>query len=84
MELKMPNETPDQKHEPGHQTRTLVLPHAETDLDASMAHTDRQRPTSNDSQASHDRGLVVTLWLFALLIAEIEFWTLAFTHMYRM
>ena len=41
-----------------------------------------QRLTSN-AQPSHDRGLVVLLWLLALLIAEIEFWTLAFVHMYR-
>jgi hypothetical protein len=84
MELKMPSNTPHQKHEPGHQVRPHVLPHPETDLDASVAHTDRQRPTSNESQPSHDRGLVAMLWLLALLIAESEFWMLAFAHMYRM
>ena len=79
----MPNKTPDQKHELGHQVRTHVLPHPETDLDARVAHTDRRRSTSNKSQPSHGRGPVVTLWLLALLIAEIEFWMLAFAHMYR-
>ena len=39
--------------------------------------------TSKASQPSHDRGPAVALWLLALLIAEIEFWTLAFAHMYR-
>ena len=79
----MPNNTPDQKHELGHRVRTHVLPHPETDLDAQVAHTDRQRSTSNESQPSHDGGFVAVLWLLALLIAEIEFWMLAFAHMYR-
>jgi hypothetical protein len=70
MELKMPNNTPDQK-EFAHQLR------------ASVAHTDRQRSTSNESQPSRDGGFVAMLWLLALLIAEIEFWMLAFAHMYR-
>ena len=79
----MPNETLDQNHELGHQARTRVLPHLGTDLDAGVAQTDRQRSMSNESQPSHVRGLVVMLWLLALLIAEIEFWTLTFAHMYR-
>jgi hypothetical protein len=83
MELEMPNTAPDQKHELGHQARTPALPGPDADLDASVTHTDRQRPTSDEAQPSHDRGLVVMLWLLALLIAEIEFWTLAFAHMYR-
>ena len=78
----MPNNTPHQNHELGHQVHTLVLPHAETDLDASVVHTDRQRSTSD--APSEDRGPAVLLWLLALLIAEIEFWMLAFAHMYRM
>jgi hypothetical protein len=84
MELKMPNETRDQEHELGHQVRAHELPHPETDLGPSVAHRNRQRPTSDKSQPSHDGGLVATLWLLALLIAEIEFWMLAFAHMYRM
>ena len=40
--------------------------------------------THQKSQPSRDRGLVVVLWLLALLIAEIGFWMLAFAHMYRM
>ena len=80
----MPNETRDQEHELGHQVRAHVLPHAETDLGSSVAHTNRQRSTSDKSQSSPDRGLVVMLWLLALLIAQIEFWMLAFAHMYRM
>lgn len=54
-----------------------------TRLDARMTHTDRERSTSNASQSSDDAGLLVVLWLLALLIAEIEFWMLAFAHMYR-
>jgi hypothetical protein len=83
MEPKMPDKTLEQKHELGHQVRTLVLPHADTDLDARVAHTDPQRSTSN-AQPSEDRGPVALLWLLALLIAEIEFWMLAFAHMHRM
>jgi hypothetical protein len=80
----MPNETLDQTHELGHQVRTHALSGLEADPDASAAHTNRQRSTSDESQPSHDRGPVVVLWLLALLIAEIEFWMLAFAHMYRM
>jgi hypothetical protein len=79
----MPKTPPEQKHELGHQTRTHALPDPEAGLDARVTHTDRQRSTSNASQPSHDAGLVMVLWLLALLIAEIEFWTLAFAHMYR-
>ena len=79
----MANKSLDQKHELSHQVRADVLPHPETDLDASVAHTDRERSTSNESQPSHDGGFVAMLWLLALLIAEIEFWMLAFAHMYR-
>jgi hypothetical protein len=39
--------------------------------------------TSKASQPSYDRGPAAALWLLALLIAEIEFRTLAFAHMYR-
>jgi hypothetical protein len=49
----------------------------------TVGHTDRERSTNNESQPSHDGGLVVMLWLLALLIAEIEFGILAFAHMYR-
>jgi hypothetical protein len=37
-----------------------------------------------EAQPSRDHGLVVTLWLLALLLAEVEFFLLAFAHMYRM
>ena len=77
----MPNNTPHENHELGHRVRTYALSGPETDPNASVA---RQRSTSNESQPSRERGLVVTLWLLALLIAEIEFWMLAFSHMYRM
>lgn len=60
------------------------MPNKTPDLDASVVHADRQRSTSNESQPSHDDGLVAMLWLLAALIAEIEFWMLAFAHMYRM
>ena len=30
------------------------------------------------------RAPVIMLWLLAFLIAEVEFWMLAFAHMYRM
>jgi hypothetical protein len=36
-----------------------------------------------DRRNPHDDGLVVALWLLALLIAEIELWTLVLAHMYR-
>jgi hypothetical protein len=68
MEPKMPKTPPEQEHQR---------------LDASVTHTDRERSTGNASQSSDDAGLVVVLWLLALLIAEIEFWMLAFAHMYR-
>jgi hypothetical protein len=71
MELKMPNKTPDQENELAQRVR------------ASLAHTDRQQSTSNESQPSHDGGFVAMLWLLALMIAEIEFWILAFAHIYR-
>ena len=45
------------------------------DQEHELAHTDRE-PSGN-------RGFVVTLWLLALLIAEFEFWIVAFAHMYR-
>ena len=53
------------------------------DQEHEPAHTDREPSTRTESQESHDAGLVVTLWLLALLIAEIEFWILALAHMYR-
>jgi hypothetical protein len=64
----MPKTTPQQEHER---------------LEARVAHTARERST-DASQSSDDGGLVVVLWLLALLIAEIGFWMLAFAHMYRM
>ena len=53
------------------------------DQEHELAHADREPSTRAASQPSQDRGFVVTLWLLALLIAEIEFWILAFAHMYR-
>jgi hypothetical protein len=83
MELKMPAITPKQEHELGQRGRTPALPDPDPNLDASVAHTDRERATSNASQSSDHAGLVAVLWLLALLIAEIGFWMLAFAHMYR-
>ena len=60
------------------------MPNKTPDLDASVVLADRQQSTSNESQRSHDGGLVAMLWLLAALVAEIEFWMLAFAHMYRM
>ena len=80
----MPNETRGRKHELGDQVRAHERPHPEIDLDPSVAHTNRERSTSAKSNSPHDRGFVVMLWLLALLIAEIEFWLLAFAHMDRM
>jgi hypothetical protein len=54
------------------------------DQEHELAHTDREPSTRTASQPSQNPGFVVTLWLLALLMAEIEFWILAFTHMYRM
>lgn len=51
---------------------------------AHQNHEPGHRVRTDESQQSHDRGLVVLLWLLALLLAEIEFWTLAFAHMYSM
>jgi hypothetical protein len=53
------------------------------DQEHQLAHTNREPSTRTASQPSQDRGFVVTLWLLALLIAEIEFWILAFAHMYQ-
>ena len=53
------------------------------DSEHELTQTDREPSTRIASQPSQDRGFVVTLWLLALLIAEIEFWILAFAHMYR-
>jgi hypothetical protein len=61
----------------------LEMPKTPRNQEPELAHTDHQPSTRTESQESHDRGLVVTLWLVALLIAEIEFWILAFAHMYQ-
>jgi hypothetical protein len=53
------------------------------DQEHELVHTDREPSTRAASQPSQDRGFVVTLWLLALLIAEIAFWIFAFAHMYR-
>lgn len=45
--------------------------------------TEQKQDRDRALEPEHDRGLVVILWLLALLIAEIEFWTWAFTHMAR-
>ena len=60
------------------------MPNKTPDPDASVMHADRRQSTSNESQRSDDGGLVVFLWLLALLFAEIAFWVLLFAHMYRM
>jgi hypothetical protein len=83
MELKMPKTPPEREHELGQRVRMGALPDPEADLDASVTQPDRQRSTSHAPQPSHDAGLAVVLWLFALLLAEIEFWMSAFAHMYR-
>jgi hypothetical protein len=53
------------------------------DQQHELPHTDREPATRTASQPSQDGGFVATLWLLALLIAEIAFWILAFAHMYR-
>jgi hypothetical protein len=53
------------------------------DQEHDLAHTEREPSMRTPSQPSQDGGFVVTLWLLALLIAEIDFWILAFAHMYR-
>ena len=53
------------------------------DQEHELAHTDRQPSTRTASQPNQDRGFVVTLWLLAALIGEIDFWILVFAHMYR-
>jgi hypothetical protein len=53
------------------------------DQEHELPHTDREPSTRTASQPSQRGGFVVTLWVLAMLIAEIEFWILAFAHMYR-
>jgi hypothetical protein len=61
----------------------LEMPKTPRNQEHQLAHTNREPSTRTASQPSQDRGFVVTLWLLALLIAEIEFWILAFAHMYQ-
>jgi hypothetical protein len=77
----MTNTAPEHNRKINHRAR----PHGEPDLRADPRVADpeaRQRSTSYESEPPRDRGLVVTLWLLALLLAESEFWILAFAHMY--
>jgi hypothetical protein len=43
---------------------------------------DRQRLTSIESEPPQDRGLMVTLWVLASLIAEVEVLWWIFARMY--
>ena len=67
---------PEKQRAPDHQARTAGGPDPESELDLSEAHRDRQRLTSNESKPPHDRGLMMTLWVLASLIAahEVLWW----------
>ena len=78
----MTNTAPEHDRKINHRARPHGEPDVKADPGAADAESDRQRSTSHESEPPRDRGLVVTLWLLALLFAEIEFWILAFAHMY--
>jgi hypothetical protein len=73
---------PDNQRASDHRARTAGGPDPESELDASEAHRDRERLTNNESEPPQDRGLTVTLWVLASLIAEVEvlWWIFARTY----
>jgi hypothetical protein len=78
----MTKTAPEQKREIGNRARAHGGPDPEGDFGASGADSDRQQRTSNESAPPHDRGLVVTLWVLAALLAEVELWSWVFARMY--
>ena len=72
----------EQKRKINHRARTHGGPDPEADHGASGANRDRQRRTSNESEPSRNRELVVILCVLASLIAEIEILSWVFAHMY--
>ena len=73
---------PEKQGASGHRARTAGGPDPDSEVDASEAYRDRERLTSNESERPQDRGLMVTLWVLASLIAEVEvlWWIFARTY----
>jgi hypothetical protein len=78
----MTNAVPEQKRENNHRARSHGGPDPEADLGVSGPDSDRQRRTSNEVEPSRNRELVVVIWVLASLIAEVEFWSWLFAHIY--
>jgi hypothetical protein len=73
---------PEKQRASDHPARTARGPDPDSELDASEAHRDRQRLTSDESEPPQDRGLMVTLWVLASLIAAYEVLWWVFARMY--
>jgi hypothetical protein len=85
MELETMSKTAqEQKQELSHRARSHALPDHNTDLDARAAPVACRPATGDESEPPRGRGLMVTLWLLAVLIAEVELWMWVFAHMYRL
>ena len=79
-ELEMSTETvPDEQRVPDQRARTIGGPDSESELGLGEANRD---PTTKESELPRDRGLTVTLWVFASLIAEVEVLWWMFGRMY--
>ena len=77
----MTKTVPEQQRVPDQGVHATSGADPESELGVSEAHRDRQRLTSNESEPQ-DRGLMVTLWVLASLIAEVEVLWWVFGRMY--
>ena len=68
----MTKAAPEQKREISHRARTHGGPDPEADLGASGADSDRQRRTGNELEPSRNHELLVSFWVLASLIAQVE------------
>ncbi len=73
---------PEKQRASDRRARTAGGPDPESELEVSEAHRDRERLTSKESEPPQDRGRMVTLWVLASLIAEVEVLWWFFARMY--